>query len=94
MYNELSVDTQLDEDIRVEYEKSDNDIPENLKHLMQQRLSEILHMNFYQRKNWLRSIRAARGISENPERQMDQISDTIYEPERKFLRQWMATGRY
>ena len=68
--------------------------PVNLVTLIQQKLSEILNMNFYQQKNWLRSIRAARGISENPERQMEQISDDIYEPERKFLQQWMATGRY
>lgn len=93
-YNELSADTQLDEDIQVEYEKLDTDVPENLKHLVQQKLSKILNMNFYQQKKWLRSIRAAHGISKNRERQTEQISDDTYEPERKFLRQWMATGRY
>ena len=34
-YNELSTEAQLDEDIRVEYEKPDTDVPDNLKHLLQ-----------------------------------------------------------
>ena len=49
-HNELSAEAQLDKDIRVEYDKPDTDVPDTLKHLLQQKLGEILNMNCYQQK--------------------------------------------
>ena len=45
-YNEMSAEAQPDKDIQVEYKKPDTDVPDNLKHLLQQKLGEILNMNF------------------------------------------------
>ena len=91
-YFDKLAEEALDDAIFEELERGiTHEFPQRSKHLFEIEPAEIMNYTVKSKKYWLQSVEAARRYSyiapEDDEK-------SVYEPSRKFLRQWIETNRY
>ena len=91
-YFDQLAEEALDEAILEELDKGITyEFPQRSRHLFDIEQAQIMNYTVQSKKYWLQSVEAARRYSFIAPVDDDK---SIYEPSRKFLRQWMETNRY
>ena len=87
---------ELDRIIELEYQKGiDEDFPYRSYYLFENYdFNDVITMPIFAKKAWLQAVEAARIFNKYTTMDDGTKITSIYEPERKLLRQWMETGRY
>ena len=83
--------------ISEEWGKGTGGLPVCLRYLLDWDLADLLDQPKFHKQSWLRAVEAAQGRVPTKILGHDngpQNEDAIYKLSRKFLRQWMANGRY